>query len=52
MWSGERLTKVQNDYQTQIKYCQKYGPRLGKPLRIEKNKNGKTRSQNSTMLDD
>ena len=31
---------------------QKYGPRLVKPLRIEKNKNGKTRSQNSTMLED
>ena len=34
----------------QIMYGRKYGPRLVKPLRIETNKNGKTRSQNSTML--
>ena len=31
-------------------YGLKYGPKMGKPLRNEKNKNGKTRSQNSVML--
>ena len=31
---------------------QKYGPKLVKPLRIEKNKNGKSKSQHSIMLDD
>ena len=36
----------------QIKYDLKYGAKLRKPRRIEKNKNGKARSQNSTMLDD
>ena len=36
----------------QIMYGLKYGAKLGKPLRIEKNKNGKTRNQNSTKLDD
>ena len=36
----------------QIMYGLKYGPKLRKPLRIEKNKNGNTRSHNSTMLDD
>ena len=36
----------------QIMYGQKYGSKLVKPLRIEKNKNGRTRWQNSTMLED
>ena len=29
----------------------KFGPKLGKPLRREKNKNGQTRRRNSTMVD-
>ena len=36
----------------QIMYGLKYGPNLGKPLRIEKNKNGNTRSQISAILED
>ena len=32
-------------------YCLTYGPKLGKPLTREKNKNGQTRSRNSIMLD-
>ena len=36
----------------QIMYGQKYGRKLVKPLRIEENKNGKTRRQNSTLLED
>ena len=36
----------------QIMCGQKYGQKSVKPLRIEKNKNGKTRSQNSILLDD
>ena len=36
----------------QIMYGLKYWAKLGKQLRVENNKNGKTRSQNSTMLDD
>ena len=36
----------------QIMYGLKYGPKFGKPLRSEKNKNGKTSSPNLTMLDD
>ena len=49
MWSGRRLTKIQT---TTRPHGQNYGPKMVKPLRDEKNKNGKTRSQNSTMLDD
>ena len=51
MWSRVRLTKVQTTTD-QITCGQKYGRKLVKPLRLEKNKNGKTRSQNSTMLED
>ena len=36
----------------QIMCGQKYGRKLIKPPRIEKNKNGKTRSKNSTMFED
>ena len=36
----------------QIMYSQMYVRKLVKPLRIEKYKNGKTRSKNSTMLED
>ena len=36
----------------QIMYGQMFGRRLVKQLRIEKNKNGNTRSQNWTMLED
>ena len=50
--SRRRLTKVQ--WTTKPDQCgQKYGPKLVKPLKkSEKNNNGKTRSQNSTMLGD
>ena len=42
MWSGERLTQIQTTARPdQIMYSLKYGPTLGTPLRIEKNKNGK-----------
>ena len=33
-------------------YGQKYGRKLVKPLRIEKNRNGQKRNQSSTMLED
>ena len=35
----------------QIMFGQKYGRKLVKPLRIEKNRNGQKKSQNLTMLD-
>ena len=35
----------------QIMHGQKFGPKLVEPLRIEKNKNGKTRNQSSIMLE-
>ena len=51
MWSGERLTKVLAT--TGPDKCRsKFGPKLGKPLRREKNKNGQTRSPNLIMLDE
>ena len=34
----------------QIVYGQKFGRKLVKPLRIEKNRNGQKRSRSSTML--
>ena len=46
-----RLTKFKR-LPDQIMYGEKCGQKLVKPLRIEKNKNRKTRSQNSTMLED
>ena len=42
--------KDPNDYQTR-KYGQKYGRKLAKPLRIEKNKNGQKKNRNLTMLE-
>ena len=36
----------------QLMYYQKYGQKLVKPLRIEENKHGKKRCQNSTMHED
>ena len=52
MWSRGEIDKIQINYHYQIMCGQKYGRKLVKPLRIEKNKNGKTTSQNSTMFED
>ena len=49
MWSCLRTFKQLPDL---ISCGLKDGAKFGKPLRIEKNKNGKTKNQNSTMLDD
>ena len=45
MRSGERLARFQTTTRPDHVCGPKYGPKLGKPLRIEKNKYGKTRSQ-------
>ena len=47
MWSCLRTFKQLPDL---ISCGLKDGAKFGKPLRIEKNKNGKTKNQNSTML--
>ena len=52
MWSGERLAKIRTTTRPDHVCGLVCGPKLGKPLRIEKSKYGKTRSQNSTKLDD
>ena len=46
------IDKKSNDYQTRSCVARSMDENLVKPLSIEKNKNGKTRGQNSTMLDD
>ena len=51
IWSGERLTKVQTTARPFMCGLEN-GAKLEKPLRNEKNMNGKTSSPNSTMLDD
>ena len=44
--------KSSDDYVTRSCVALKYGPKLMKPLRKEKNKNERTRSRNSIMLDE
>ena len=51
-WSGRRFTKVQTTTRPYQVWPKKYGQKKVKPLRIEKNKNGKTRNQNAIKLDD
>ena len=48
---GGDLQKL-NRLPDQIMYGQKYGRKMVKPLRIEKNKNGRKRSRSSNMLGD
>ena len=52
LWSGWEDWQKFKRLPDQILYGQKYGPKLVKPLRLDKNKNGKTGSPNSTMLED
>ena len=51
MWCGRRLTKVQTTSRQDHVWPEVW-TNIGKALRIDRKKNGKTRSQNSTMLED
>ena len=51
MWCGRRLTKVQTTSRQDHVWPEAW-TNVGKALGIDGNKNGKTRSQNSTMLED
>ena len=50
MWSGERLTKVQTTTRSDDVWPEAWS-KIGKTLRIEKNKNGRLKSLNWIMLD-
>ena len=51
MWCGRRLTKVQTTSRQDHVWPEVW-TNIGKALGIDRKKNGKTRSQNSTMLED
>ena len=51
MWSGKRLTKVQTTARQDHVWPEVW-TQIGNAAQNPENKNGKTRSQNSTMLDD
>ena len=51
IWSGERLTKVQTTTRTDH-VLPEVRTKIGKAVQNRENKNGKTSSQNSTLLED